>query len=142
MRQKLNILTLMLLTGFLAAGFLLTVNVSSADAAESGIKVMQKEKLGKFLAAGNGMTLYSYSHDEKNVSNCIEGCALNWPPYNTDLSSPVEDLEADDFAVITRDDGRKQTTFRGMPLYRFIKDKYPGDTFGNGIGGVWSIVRP
>ena len=135
MRQKPNILTLMVLTGVLATGFLLTVNVSSGTAAESGIKVMQKEKLGKFLAAGNGMTLYSYSHDEENVSNCIEGCALNWPPYYTDLSSPVEDLVADDFATITRSDGGKQTTFKGMPLYRFINDKYPGDTFGNGLGG-------
>lgn len=142
MRQELNIITFTLFTGFLAVCILLTVNITSSIAAESGIKIMQKEKLGKFLATEDGMTLYSYSRDNKNVSNCIEGCALNWPPYYADLTSPVEGFEAGDFAVMNREDGRRQTTFKGMPLYRFINDRYPGDTFGNGIGDVWSIVRP
>jgi predicted lipoprotein with Yx(FWY)xxD motif len=29
-----------------------------------------------------------------------------------------------------------------MPLYYFKDDKYPGDTFGHGIGGVWFLVTP
>jgi len=103
---------------------------------------MQKERLGKFLAAGNGMTLYSYTKDEKNVSNCIEGCAFNWPPFYVDPSAVVEGCESSDFATIKRSDGRKQTTYKEMPLYRFINDKYPGDTLGQGIGEVWFIVTP
>ncbi|MBW2467471.1 MAG: hypothetical protein JRF02_09240 [Deltaproteobacteria bacterium] len=142
MQNCLSKITLMLFSGLLAAFFLLPVNLNASDSNEAGIKIMQKEVLGSFLAAGNGMTLYAYSRDEKNVSSCIEGCARNWPPYYAGPSLPAEGLEDKDFATITRDDGSKQTTYKGMPLYRFIKDRYPGDVFGNGLGGVWSIVKP
>jgi len=142
MRYRFNKTIFILFFSFLATCFLLSGIVEVTIAGESGIKIMQKEELGGFLASGNGMTLYSYSHDGKNVSNCVEGCARNWPPYYANIFSPVKGFAADDFATITRNDGSKQTTFKGMPLYRFINDKYPGDTFGNGIGGVWSIVPP
>jgi predicted lipoprotein with Yx(FWY)xxD motif len=97
--------------------------------------------MGSFLAAGNGMTLYSYSNDKDNISNCIEGCAMNWPPYYADPEAVIEGCEPGDFETITRSDGRKQTTYKKMPLYYFINDKFPGDTFGQGIGGVWFIVK-
>jgi predicted lipoprotein with Yx(FWY)xxD motif len=54
----------------------------------------------------------------------------------------VEGCESSDFATIKRSDGRKQTTYKEMPLYRFINDKYPGDTLGQGIGEVWFIITP
>ena len=51
-------------------------------------------------------------------------------------------VKADDFGVITRDDGKKQSTFKGMPLYYFFKDKKAGDTFGQGVNNVWYVVAP
>lgn len=107
-----------------------------------GVKIMEKEIIGKFLADGNGMTLYHFTRDEKNSSSCIEGCALNWPPFYNNLSAVGEGLAPTDFAVITRADARKQTTYKGMPLYYFKNDKYPGDTFGQGIGDVWFLINP
>jgi len=103
---------------------------------------MEKEAVGTYLTDGNGMTLYSFARDEKNISHCIEGCAINWPPYYVDLKAVGKGLNPDDFAVITRSDGRQQTTFKGMPLYYFKNDKYPGDTFGDGLGGAWSLIKP
>ena len=107
-----------------------------------GIKVMRKELVGNFLADGNGMTLYYFSKDEKKMSNCIEGCAVNWPPFYVDPSAVVEGYESSDFATITRTDGKQQTTYKGMPLYYFKNDKYPGDIYGHGIGDVWFLVTP
>ncbi len=132
----------LLVTGIFISAALLSGEVAAGEANKAGIRVMQKERLGKFLAAGNGMTLYSYNKDEKNISNCIEGCAFNWPPFYVDPSAVVEGCESSDFATITRSDGKKQTTYKEMPLYHFINDKYPGDTLGQGIGEVWFIVTP
>ena len=131
----------LLILGFSVVAFL-SGNINSAHANQAGIKIMQKVELGRFLAAGNGMTLYSYNKDEKDVSNCIEGCAINWPPFYVNPVAVIEGCETSDFGTIVRDDGRKQTTYKSMPLYRFINDKYPNDTFGHELGGVWFIVQP
>ena len=51
-------------------------------------------------------------------------------------------LKAADFGTITRADGQKQTTYKGMPLYYFGGDKAPGDTIGQGAKDVWYVVNP
>jgi predicted lipoprotein with Yx(FWY)xxD motif len=107
-----------------------------------GVKIMEKEVIGRYLADGKGISLYSFSRDEKNMSNCIEGCAANWPPFYVDPSALVEGCEQSDFSTITRSDGREQTTYKGMPLYYFKNDQFPGDTFGQGLGDSWFLVTP
>ena len=136
-----KVLFLLVMSLFVSAT-LLPGEVTASEVNNVGIKIMQKEELGNFMAAGNGMTLYSYTRDEKNISHCIEGCAVNWPPFYVDPSAVVEGCESSDLATITRDDGKKQTTYKNMPLYYFINDKYPGDTLGQGIGDKWFIVKP
>ena len=44
------------------------------------------------------------------------------------------------FKPITRPDGTTQITFYGQPLYTFSGDAKPGDTTGQGTGGVWFVV--
>ena len=44
--------------------------------------------------------------------------------------------------TITRDDGTKQVTLAGMPLYLFAGDSHAGDVTGQGVGGVWWAVAP
>jgi predicted lipoprotein with Yx(FWY)xxD motif len=121
--------------------FLSSPNPPKADEM-AGVKIMEKEGLGRFLADGKGMSLYSFSRDEENISNCIEGCAVNWPPFSVDPSALIEGCESSDFTSITRPDGRQQTAYKGRPLYYFKNDKYPGDTFGHNIGEVWFLVTP
>ena len=128
---------------FLFTGIILLSGQIQARADEMvGVKIMEKEGLGKFLADGKGMSLYSFSRDENNISNCIEGCAINWPPFSVDPAALIEGCESSDFTSITRTDGRPQTAYKGKPLYYFKNDKYPGDTFGHGIGEVWFLVTP
>ena len=124
-------------------GIILLANQPISRAGETaGVKIMEKEAVGKYLSDGNGMTLYRFIRDEKNNSHCIEGCAANWPPFFADPSAVKDGLEPGNFAVITRTDSRQQTTYKGMPLYYFKNDKFPGDTFGDGIGDVWFLVTP
>jgi predicted lipoprotein with Yx(FWY)xxD motif len=114
-----------------------------AKAAENvGVKIMEKEAVGRYLADGQGITLYSYAKDEKNVSHCLEGCAVNWPPFHADPAAETVGCNPSDFSTIIRSDGREQTTYKGTPLYYFKNDQYPGDTFGQGLGDVWFLVNP
>jgi predicted lipoprotein with Yx(FWY)xxD motif len=131
-----------LIMGFFICCVFLTEKAVADGVSDLGVKIMEKEVVGKYLADSNGMTLYRFSKDEKNTSHCIEGCAINWPPFYIDPSAAIKGLESSDFAAITREDGRKQTTYRAMPLYYFKNDRYPGDIFGDGLGGSWFLITP
>jgi predicted lipoprotein with Yx(FWY)xxD motif len=41
-----------------------------------------------------------------------------------------------------REDGEKQTSYKGWPLYYFFKDKKPGDVSGEGVNSVWYVIYP
>jgi predicted lipoprotein with Yx(FWY)xxD motif len=43
--------------------------------------------------------------------------------------------------TLTRDDGSKQVTYDGKPLYMYSSDASPGDTNGDGFGGLWHVVK-
>ena len=45
-------------------------------------------KLGKILVDGKGMTLYMYTKDDPNKSNCTAGCLTAWPPLLTRAAPP------------------------------------------------------
>lgn len=102
-------------------------------------KMMQKDKLGVVMTDPKGITLYTYAKDTTGVSNCTAGkCLQNWPPYTA--QSQTGTFPAN-ITVIKRSDGTLQYAWKGMPLYYFIKDKDSGDSYGNGVGGVWSVIQ-
>lgn len=109
--------------------------------AKDAPKVMKKEGLGSYLADGKGMTLYYFAKDKPGVSACSGGCIKNWPAYAPAKVEPAG-LAAKDFGTMTREDGTRQVTFRGYPLYYFVKDEKPGDTHGQGVIGAWFVVDP
>lgn len=118
----------------------LTAGVALAD--HHAVTVSKKEGIGSFLADTKGMTLYWFKNDTKGVSACSGDCVAKWPLYYRESVAAKEGLKAEDFGTITREDGQKQTTYKGMPLYYFIGDKAAGDTNGNGVKDVWFVVNP
>lgn len=108
--------------------------------------VTANNTLGEFLSAYNGMTLYSYSPDAATPgkSACSGQCAVNWPPYTVASAADINVSAATSGKVstIARADGTLQVTYNGVPLYYYIKDVNPGDTVGQGVGGVWYVVTP
>ena len=106
------------------------------------VMVGSSDELGNFLVGGDGMTLYTWANDAEGVSNCVDGCAVNWPPM-TVLSE--DDLVlgegvTGEFGVIERADGSLQVTHDGMPLYFWTRDGVPGDATGQARGDVWFVV--
>jgi predicted lipoprotein with Yx(FWY)xxD motif len=45
------------------------------------------------------------------------------------------------FGLLKRPDGTLQVTYNGMPVYRYAGDSGPGQSNGQGIGGVWFAVK-
>jgi predicted lipoprotein with Yx(FWY)xxD motif len=89
------------------------------------------------------MTLYIFTPDgTSGKSACSGQCLASWPALTSDAAPTLgTGLDASDFASITRtDDGAKQVTFYGMPLYTFSGDKAAGDTNGQGLNGKWYVV--
>ncbi len=97
---------------------------------------------GKYLVDDQGMTLYWFTKDSIGHSACEGGCVEKWPLYHSEMITPPAGTSAADFGEITRSDGKKQTTFRGYPLYYFFKDKMAGDAKGEGVKGVWYVIDP
>jgi predicted lipoprotein with Yx(FWY)xxD motif len=98
-----------------------------------------KESYG-LLVGPNGMTLYTFDKDMagSGKSACNGPCASNWPP----LTAAAGDSASGDFSIITRDDGSKQWTVKGKPVYYWSKDSKPGDKTGDGFNNVWHAAKP
>jgi predicted lipoprotein with Yx(FWY)xxD motif len=97
--------------------------------------------LGTILVDGDGNTVYLFKQDTGSTSTCTGDCAGTWPALTTDGAPQA--TGAADAALLgtsTRDDGTTQVTYAGHPLYRYAGDTGPGDTNGQGVGGIWFAV--
>jgi predicted lipoprotein with Yx(FWY)xxD motif len=106
------------------------------------VKVAKGDKVGSYLTDAKGMALYVFKKDSPGKSACAGDCVAKWPLYFREKVGASGDVKESDFATITREDGQKQTTYKGMPLYYFAGDKAPGDTTGQGVREVWSVAQP
>lgn len=99
-----------------------------------------------YLTAEDGKTLYLFGKDvaDSGKSACAAGpCRDNWPPFTVDSLDEVKPDRAvtGKLALITRDDGTTQVTYKGLPLYYFAGDKAAGDTNGSAIPN-WGVAKP
>lgn len=111
-------------------------------AAAATVEIKTKEGLGSYLTDEKGMTLYLFKKDAAGKSACAGPCVEKWPLFSADNVTVPEGIKAADFGLITRDDGKKQTTYKGLPVYYFYKDLKAGDTTGQGFNNVWYVVVP
>ena len=119
---------------------LVFAGVASAD--HHAIKLSAKDGVGKFFTDAKGMTLYIFKKDSPGKSACSGPCVEKWPLYFREKVSVPAGVTAGDFGTITREDGKKQTTYKGWPLYYFAGDKKAGDVTGQGMGNVWFVANP
>ena len=99
--------------------------------------------LGSIVVDAAGRTLYRYDKDTpgSGTSACNGACATAWPPALVTGTPTAGPGVSGTIGMITRADGTHQITLDGHPLYRFSGDQGPGDTTGNGFGGIWHVVR-
>jgi predicted lipoprotein with Yx(FWY)xxD motif len=119
---------------------------SSASAAPAvEITTKHSKKLGTILAAGNKkLTVYLFEADSGGMSACSGACARAWPPVIGTPSASGKAMSAN-LGTIARSDGKTQVTYKGHPLYFFVKDKDDEDAYGQGakaFGADWYVMSP
>ena len=118
---------------------LLSTGCSNYTTSTSPQAIQQNHtSLGNVYTDNSGMTLYTFKKDKHGVSNCNNGCAAKWPPLLANTGATGKGI----FSIITRADNSKQWAANGKPLYRWFKDKKPGDTTGEGVKSVWYVAKP
>ncbi len=96
--------------------------------------------LGSILVDGQGNTLYLFTSDtQEEPSTCTGGCAGAWPAL-TGTVTAGEGVDESLIGTVANEDGTEQATYNGWPLYYYAQDTAPGDTNGQGVGGVWWVV--
>ncbi|MFJ7246376.1 hypothetical protein ACIQWA_17220 [Kitasatospora sp. NPDC098652] len=118
---------------------------SSAGApAAATLRTADDPKLGTIVTDSAGFTLYRFDQDQSNPSDsyCNGNCATLWPPEHANGDITVKGIDSKLVGSFTRDDGTKQVTVNGWPVYRYSPDTKPGDTKGEGVAGQWFAVTP
>ncbi len=107
------------------------------------LNVATDAKLGKILVDGRGMTLYMFTKDAPNTSNCAGDCLVKWPPFlSTGSVKAGSGVDKSLLGTAKLADGSDIITYNSLPLYYWIKDTKAGDTLGQGVGSVWYVVSP
>ena len=123
------------------------VMASASSGAAGAAKVaVRRSALGRIVVDGKGRTLYLFEKDRKHRSACSGRCATYWPPLLCS-GKPVARAGVKQTLLGTtrRANGSQQVTYAGRPLYRFVLDRKPGQTKGEGLtdfGGSWDVVSP
>ena len=101
-------------------------------------------KMGKVVTDTKGWVLYRFDLDstKPSASTCSGKCARIWPPVLTDGAPELVGIPAKLVGTVERDDGSKQVTLAGWPLYRYIGDPKPGAWKGQMVSGTWFVTAP
>jgi predicted lipoprotein with Yx(FWY)xxD motif/plastocyanin len=118
-----------------------TAPAQTGASAPAVVMVANNDQLGSFLVDDQGRSLYLFTKDTPNTSNCYDKCEQAWPPLFTQ-GAPTAGTGADAslLGTTTRKDGKVQVTYNGWPLYYFVKDQKAGDVTGQDVGGVWYVL--
>lgn len=115
----------------------------SSGMSSSGTTALKKIKtaIGPVLADAKGLTLYWYAKDTTMTSACTGSCATAWPPLHGTPAAAMGVHLVGKFGTIKRANGMLQATYKGHPLYTYAADSAPGQTKGNGLGGIWHVLH-
>ena len=106
------------------------------------VMIGTNKAVGNYLVDGNGASLYYFTKDSVGQSACSGDCIKAWPAFTESSIVVPSVLKGSDFSTIKRADGTMQVTYKGWPLYYWVKDKQRGDVTGQNVGKIWYLVDP
>jgi predicted lipoprotein with Yx(FWY)xxD motif len=125
----------------------LPVAAAATRATGTKITLEKTKKFGKILANSKGFTVYAYSKDSKGHEACqnVNSCLSLWPAVTT-KGKPVAGTGVRQrlLGTIKLKNGKLQVTYNGHPLYTYIADGSPHQTFYVNqfqAGGRWPAVN-
>jgi predicted lipoprotein with Yx(FWY)xxD motif len=100
---------------------------------------------GPMLFDARGQAIYLFEVETAGVPACYGDCAAAWPPVLTNgAPEATGDVRADLLGTVQRDDGSRQVTYNGHPLY-FYANEDPGQVLCHDVvlnGGRWLVITP
>ncbi len=101
-------------------------------------------RYGRIIVDGSGRALYLFDADRGPTPTCYTACAAAWPPFMT-TQAPTAGPELTQALTSTtvRNDGSRQVTYNGHPLYYYIGDHRPGEVNCQAVvefGGGWYVL--
>jgi predicted lipoprotein with Yx(FWY)xxD motif len=141
------LLAALLATGVGLAAELAPAGASARDDRAATASAKKKKKpvvklaetdLGRILVSRNGRTLYALDPDgtDTSVSNCTASCADLWPPLKAKKAVAGKGLDKSLLTIGVEG----QVAYNDHLLYAYASDSAPGDTNGQGVGGVWHVL--
>jgi predicted lipoprotein with Yx(FWY)xxD motif len=117
---------------------------SSGAAASKAVLATAGSALGKVVVDADRRTVYVFDKDTagSGTSACTGACLAKWPPVKATSGDLTADGVTGKVGTISREDGSKQITLGGMPLYLYSGDSHAGDVTGQAVGNVWWAVSP
>jgi predicted lipoprotein with Yx(FWY)xxD motif len=105
------------------------------------VKIWRSD-FGPAFATNDGKTLYvlaklvfnplgtkRHTGENLGLTSCTGDCVKTWIPY----TAPADAKAAEDWSVVTRDDGTKQWAYKDWPVYTNVNDSKAGDAIGEGV---------
>jgi predicted lipoprotein with Yx(FWY)xxD motif len=130
----------------LAVSLALPVAVAGASGGAAKLK-LRHTSVGTILVSSRGFTLYAFTRDAKNKDACqkIKACLKLWPAVTTS-GRPLAGtgVKRSLIGTIRLANGKKQVTYAGHPLYTYVGDSAPGQTYYVNFfqfGGYWPAVN-
>jgi predicted lipoprotein with Yx(FWY)xxD motif len=112
----------------------------------SAVLKLRKTRVGTILVDGRGFTLYAFTKDRPGVDACaqVRDCLRVWPALTTS-GPPVAGpgVKRSLIGTIKLRSGATQVTYGGHPLYGYVADRAPGQTYYVNItefGARWPAV--
>ena len=135
----------------LIAATALIASLTTASAGASGTRAklqLRSSRVGMILVNSRGFTIYAFTKNRHNKDICAEvsGCLSVWLPVTTSGKAiGGRGVNSRLIGTITLKNGVKQVTYAGHPLYTYVADSGPGQTFyvnASQFGGRWPAVNP
>lgn len=122
-----------------------TVQVTTTVPPKATVATTSNPSLGTIMVDSSGKTLYVFDRDTSSTSSCTGNCAGTWPAVvlPSGATAPVAGTGVTGLSTSPRpDDATKlQVVWNGKPLYTYSGDAAPGQTNGDGFGGVWHVAK-
>jgi predicted lipoprotein with Yx(FWY)xxD motif len=105
------------------------------------VLIVLHSNLGWVMAKADEHVVYTFAKDTKGgPPTCTGSCASVWAPVSGIPMAGPADTFPGTFTVVTGAGGHKVIAYDGYPLYTYVGAP-PLSTVGNGIGGVWHVIK-
>jgi len=108
------------------------------------INLAHSPSIGQYFTDIDGFALYYFAKDTPGtgISTANSQTLTKWAPFYVSPIVAAMGINMIDFSIITGPTGSPQLAYKGWPLYKFLNDKNPGETNGEGFADLWWVMKP